>query len=152
MTLTPDKFSVTSAGLTTATTNYANNDTLGTIITVGSMAVGTGGFGYLRNLRVNDYADVLSAITIFVYRDTVTLAADNAAWAVSDADNDNMIDQLFIPMVDNGAGRQGSIRPNLMYDCAATSLFFALRADSISAAFFGAATDIRIRGWVDKIS
>jgi hypothetical protein len=155
MALSPLAFSVTSAGLTIASTNYSNGDTLGTLISVPNAVASAGGFGYLRNLRINDYADIVSSVTMFLFRDSVTLAADNAAWAVSDADSDQMIDQLMVPLVDNGANRQGAIRPQTMFDCVGTTLYIGLRADSIGAAFFTpttGATDLRIRGWIDRVT
>jgi hypothetical protein len=152
MAFTPVAFSVTSSGLTTATTAYSNGDTLGTIFTVSGAAASSGGFGHLRNIRINDYADIVASVTLFIYRSSPTLAADNAAWAVSDADNDNLVGQLFVTLADNGANRQGFVIPHMMYDCAATSLFIGIRADSISASFFGAATDIRLRGYLDTVT
>ena len=58
----------------------------------------------------------------------------------------------FVSLVDNGANRQGFVIPHMMYDCAATSLFIGIRADNISASFFGAASDIRLRGYLDTVT
>lgn len=71
-----------SAGLTTSTTAYTDGDTLGTILSF-TMASAT---GIIIAATLTDAANIIGAVDAFIYDRSVTLAADNAADAISDAD------------------------------------------------------------------
>src|SRR5437667_264578 len=83
----PVQVDVVSAGLTTATTAYTSGDQLGTEITVGTMAAANAGYGAIVAIELVDYSAILGAVDVFVFGDTTTPAADNAAAAWSDADS-----------------------------------------------------------------
>lgn len=135
-----------SASLTTASTNYSNGDTLGAGWTFTSMARESGGSGVIRGIALIDKSDILSAATLFFTSATITFGTDNAAPSISDSDAENLGPQIPLAADDLGGVRllamQGLYLP---YTCAATSLFVWARADTISASFFGAATDLRLR-------
>lgn len=125
---------VVSTGITsvpgTAAAAYAAGDTVGTIITVSAAAARvTGGTGMIRRIFINDHTDIGGLLTLFFFRSTVTLAADNAVWAVSDADMDACVDIVPVSLQDFGTSRQGIAIPLSYYDCAATSLFLGIRTE-----------------------
>lgn len=71
---------VTSAGLTNAT--YADGEQLGTLITA-TMASAT---GIILGAVLIDAANVIGPVDAFLYDRSISIAADNAADAISDAD------------------------------------------------------------------
>lgn len=77
--------SATSAGLTTASTAYVNGDQLGTELTFASI-VRTGKGATIQSATLIDKAKVIGAVDLFLFSQSVTPAADNAANAWSDAD------------------------------------------------------------------
>ena len=107
--------SVTSAGLTIATTAYTTNDTVGTLFTITGMARLTGGTGVITNVRLIDAADIIGAVDVVFFTTAVTLAADNAAFAISDADALNCIG--IVPLAgayDIGNNRVGQSGPTAL--------------------------------------
>ena len=77
----------------------------------------------------------------------LTMASDNAAWDVSDADNiASYLGSIFMPQGSDGASSRVSTRHGLWldYDCNATSLFVAMKT-LVGHTFFGAAGDLDIR-------
>lgn len=80
------RIAVTSAGLTIATTAYTAGDQVGTIFTFANAARITSGGGLITGVRLIDAGDVLGAVDVVFFDSTVTLAADNAAFSLSDAD------------------------------------------------------------------
>ncbi len=137
---------VNSANLTTATTAYTAGDTLGLASSVpatfASAARVSGGTGVIRGIYVLDKADITGTLTVFVFRSSVTLAADNAAWSVSDTDMEACVLRQQISMTDEGNQRVGFWSGYTPFDCNASDLFVAIRTDTAHT-FFGAASDIR---------
>ena len=80
------RIAVTSAGLTIATTAYTAGDQVGTIFTFANAARITSGGGIITGVRLIDAGDVLGAVDVVFFDSTATLAADNAAFSLSDAD------------------------------------------------------------------
>jgi hypothetical protein len=136
-----------SSALTTVTTAYTAGDQLGAIRTAASAARVSGGTGIIRQIKVHDEADITSLVTVFIYRSTVTLAGDNAAWSVSDADTRNLIWRGQIAMTDEGNQRVGFANPYCAFDCTAADLFIAVRTDTAHT-FFANATDLPITLWI----
>ncbi len=145
------RLSATSAGLTIATTAYTANDQLGTILSFTSAVASSGGSGVINGINVLDEGDVMAAFDIVFFRATVTLASDNAAYAVSDADMRLACGIVPMPApVDMGANRISTL-PGLgmPYDCSATTLFAALITRSANA-IFTAVTDLVVTLYVTK--
>lgn len=132
-------FATTS--LTIAATAYTAGDTLGTILTVANAARTSGGTGVIRGLRMLDKGDVTGMIDVLFFRSTVTLALDNAVFAISDADADAFIGMVTVNMVDIGNNRVGNVNCFMPYDCAATSLFVAMITRT-GHTFFAANADL----------
>lgn len=136
---------VASGGLTTVTTTYTVGDQAGTIFTIAGAARVTGGGGIIQSIVLLDKGDVGTDYRIYFYRASVTLAADNAAFAVSDTDMESLCGMVQMPsLIDVGANRIASLgNVGLGYDCAATSLFAAIETRT-SNAVYAAATDLHL--------
>lgn len=76
----------TSAGLTTAATAYTTGDQVGNIFTLANAGRTSGAGGRITSVTLVDAADLIGAYDVVFFDSTVTLAADNAAFAISDAD------------------------------------------------------------------
>lgn len=84
---------ITSAGLTTATTAYTAGDQVGTLFTITDAARASGGTGRIKAVMLHDEQDIIGPYDVVFFRSSVTLAADNAAFSLSDADA-NLVCQL----------------------------------------------------------
>lgn len=141
----PTRVQVASGGLTTATTSYTAGDQVGTQFTFAGMALASGGSGYVESIMLNDESAIIGTYTVWLFRSSVTAAADNAAFSLSDADSELLIgDPITLgptrSAVNNFVcGWYGSIP----YDCGATSLFALLQTNGAHT-FFGAATSLKL--------
>jgi hypothetical protein len=143
---------VASAGLTTATTAYIAGDQLGDILELASIVEASGGRGRITSIRLVDQAKITGSIELFVFRASVTLAADNAAFNVSDSDMvASFVGSIILPQGSDGADNRAATLSyvGLDFDCAATSLFVALKTLQ-GHTFFGAATDLNLRVSVER--
>lgn len=129
--------SVTSTGLTIAATAYTAGDQMGAIMEFASAARAAGGTGVITGAVLLDEGDVLGAVDLVLFRETVTLAANNDPFAVSDADMRKSVGLVSMPAaVDLGANRLSALAGvAVAYDCTATSLFVALITRSANAVF-----------------
>lgn len=117
---------VTSAGLTTASTNYASGDQGGTEITLTS-AVRTGKGLILQNAVMIDKAKVVSSVDLLVFQAATTPASDNAAASWSDADMLNLLAQIHFSDLYQGANNyvlQATNLPVVLKPTSGTSLYF----------------------------
>lgn len=141
----PKRTSVTSSGLTTATTAYVAGDQLGARFDFAGQALATGGGGYIESIFLNDETAIIGTVTAWIFRDTVTAASDNAAFSISDADAQKLVGPpvtlgpVYSATLSFNAGWYGSIP----YDCAATSLYVLLQTNG-GHTFFGAATSLKL--------
>ncbi len=136
------RVSVASSGLTTSVTAYTIGDTAGTQYTVAGAARVSGGTGTIEAIGLLDKGDVGVDYRVHIYRSSVTLASDNAAWAVSDSDQDAWITSVTMPsMADVGANRLTYALVGAPYDCAATSLFVGVETRTANAVYT-AGTDL----------
>lgn len=138
-----------SAGLTTATTNYTAGDVLGT----GWVFTSMGSSGTIRGITFIDKADVLSAVSgvvFYFFSGAVTFGTDNAAPALSDSDAEKFLfSQSNASPEDNGsAGLSSYETSGFPYVCDSTSLYVYARSVS-NHNFFAAATDIVLRLFYD---
>jgi hypothetical protein len=140
------RISVASAGLTTATTAYTAGDQVGTQFTFANAARASGGFGYIVGVTLVDAADIIGAYDLVLTRSSITLAADNAAYAISDAHALEIVALIQL----NGAYDLGNNRIaqatniRIPFDCSGgTSLFGGLITRSAHT-FFAAVTDLQL--------
>lgn len=81
------RIAVGITGVTTATTAYTAGDQVGVLATVAGAARVSGGGGTIVGVTLIDQSDIIGAYDVVFFDSTVTLAADNAAFAISDADS-----------------------------------------------------------------
>jgi hypothetical protein len=138
----------TAAGLTTTTPNYSLGDVLGSILTFTGFARASGGTGTITGAVLVDAGKVITSVDLYLYEQSVTLAANNAAGpGVSDADALHTLSILQLPYAqtdtNNFVAPLHSI--NVPYVCTgSTSLYVAMitRADF---GVFTSATDLSLR-------
>jgi len=109
---------------------YASGDQFGTLISITNAARVTGGTGWINGITYHDNDDTMGAVDIYFFNDTVTLAADNAVFAVSDADARKLLYIANITFVqDIGANRYGQLTGiSVPYFCTGTTLYAAIVA------------------------
>lgn len=146
------RVSVESAGLTTATTAYAAGDQVGNQFTISNAARSTGGSGYITGITLIDKGDVTGPIDVFIFDSSVSLASDNAAFAISDTDALKLV--AYIPLsgsfdITNNRIAQ-AVNLSIPYVCSGgTSLYAGLRTVSAHT-FFGAATDLQLIVYMER--
>jgi hypothetical protein len=140
-----DKITVTSAGLTTATTAYTDGDQLGTIMTFLIPGNLTG--AVILGAQLTDKANIIGAVDLFLYDRSISLAADNAADSISDADSLFTTGLIEFPYPRakglNRLAHIDSISVPVSANVGATGFFGHLVTRS-SHTFFGAATDLQV--------
>jgi len=148
----PLRIAVASSGLTTATTAYTAGDQVGARFTLANAARVSGGYGIITGVTLISAADIIGSYDVVFTRGSITLAADNAAYAISDAHALEVVALVqLMGGFDIGNNRLAQAH-NLAipYDCnGGTSLFAGLitRADHT---FFGAATDLQLVVHVER--
>lgn len=141
---------VTSGGLTTSTTAYVNGDQVGTQFTFVNAARTSGEGGMIVGAAVIDAADIVGSLDLFLFDSTVTLAADNAAFTLSDADALKVVGIVPLAAFDIGANRLIQMfNLAIPYICTGTSLFGAVVTRSAHT-FFAAATDLQVNLYVER--
>lgn len=137
---------VAIAGLTTASTTYAVGDQAGTMLSFTSAATANGGTGTILSAVLIDKGDVGTDYRLHFFRSNVTLAADNAAFAISDTDMQDWCGEVVMPSLrDLGANRAASLgNIGLGYDTGAgTTLYVAIETRTANAVY-AAATDLNL--------
>lgn len=131
-----------STGLTTATTAYTDGDTLGAIISFALTAP-----GYIIGATLVDKANIIGAVDAFIFDRSVTLAADNAADAISDADALFKLGLISFPQPTAQANNRTAHIDSLAIPVvanASNTIYVALVTRSAHT-FFGAAGDLQLR-------
>ena len=132
-----------SSSLTTATTAYTDGDQLGAIISLTMASAG----GIIIAATLVDKANIVGAVDCFIYDRSVTLASDNAADAISDADALFKLGCISFPQpttqTNNRTAHLDSIA--LPYKANATTVICAQLVTRSAHTFFGAATDLQLR-------
>lgn len=138
--------SVQSAGLTTASTAYVAGDQVGTIFTVANAARALGGSGTITGVKLIDANDIIGAYDVVFFDASVSLAADNAAFAISDADALHLVG--IVPLAgafDLGANRLGqAFNVAVPYTCSGSSSLFAALICRVGHTFFAATTNLQL--------
>lgn len=148
------RIAVTSGGLTTSATAYTAGDQVGTQFTIAGAARASGGSGTIVGVCLISAADTIGAFDVVFTDSSITLAADNAAYAISDADSLKVVGLAQLA----GAFDIGNNRIAQMFNLAipyvcsgGTSLYAGLIAKSaIAATPFAAATDIQLNVYVER--
>lgn len=121
--------SVGVTGVTTATTAYTAGDQVGSQITLTNASRVSGGSGVIVGVTLIDQSDIIGAYDVVFFSASATLASDNAAFSISDADCLNIIGLVQL----NGSFDIGNNRVAQAYNIAVpyvcsggTSLYAAL--------------------------
>jgi hypothetical protein len=145
--------STATGQITIATTAYTAGDQLGPLFTLANAARVTGGGGVITGVRLLDAGDVIGSCDVVFFDSTVSsLAGDNAAFAISDADALKVVGLVQLA----GAYDLGNNRIAQAFNLAVpytlsggTSLFAVLITRTANA-IFAAATDIQLVVTVDR--
>lgn len=146
------RIAVTSAGLTIATTAYVTGDQVGTQFTFANAARKSGGTGMIVGVTlINAHltltgAEVIGAYDVVISRASLTLAGDNVAWAVNDADACNVI--ALVPLAgafDIGNNRIAqAFNLAIPYDCSGGTSLYASLISRSGHTFFTQVGDLQL--------
>ena len=139
------RIAVNSGSLTTSVTAYTAGDQVGSQFTFAGAVRASGATGTLVGAVLLDKNDIIGAYDLVLTRSTITLASDNAAYAISDTDAEAVLGIIqFAGAFDIGNNRvavaQGLAIP---IDSATTDIFGGLICRT-GHTFFTAATDLRV--------
>lgn len=146
------QITVTSSGLTIATTAYTAGDQVGAQLTFANAARFSGGGGIITGVTLISAADIIGAYDLILTNSSITLAADNAAYAISDADALKVVGIAQLA----GAYDIGNNRVAQLYNCmipytcsGGTSLYGGL-VTRLGHTFFAAVTDLQVTLTVER--
>ena len=144
------RISVASGGLTIATTAYTAGDQVGTQFTFANAARVSGGSGTIVGVQLISAADIIGAYDIIFTDSSITLASDNAAYAISDADALKIVALVQLAgAFDIGNNRIAqTFNLAVPFVCSGTSLFGGLITRSAHT-FFAAVTDLQVIVYVE---
>lgn len=146
------RISVASGGLTIATTAYVAGDQVGTQFTFANAARVTGGGGTIVGVTLISAADIIGAYDVVLFNSTVTLAADNAAFAISDANALGIVGLVQLAgAYDIGNNRLGqAYNLAIPYVCNGGTSLFAALITRVGHTFFAAVTDLQLIVYVER--
>jgi hypothetical protein len=108
-------------------TAYVSGDTFGALVTLTSAARISGGTGMITGVAIQSGSDVIGAFDVVFFESSVTLAADSAAFSISDADGLHVIG--IVPLIgsyDLGTNRLSqAFNLAMPYVCTGTTSLFA---------------------------
>lgn len=141
------RVSVQSGGLTTATTAYTAGDQVGSVFTFTGMARANGGSGTITGVLMISAADITGGYDLLLFRSSITLAGDNAAFAISDTDALEIIGLIQMSgawdIGNNRIAQQFNLAVPYVCGGSTTSIYGSLITRA-GHTFFGAATDIQL--------
>jgi len=147
------KISVQSAGLTTATTAYTAGDQVGNQITLAGAARANGGGGMIVGVSLISAADIIGPFDVAIFDSSVSLAADNAAFLISDADSLKLVALIQLAGAFDIGGNRIAQAQNLavpyVCDSGGSSLFAALITRATHT-WFGAVGDLQLHVYVER--
>lgn len=147
------RIAVTSAGLTTTTPSYTSGDQMGTLFTIANAARISGGGGMITGVTLIDAAAKIGAVDVVFFDSSVTLAADNAAFALSTGTDYNKtvgIAQLagaYSFTAQRVAQAQNIAIP---YVCSSGTSLYAALIPRATTAVFGAATNLQLVVYLER--
>lgn len=146
------RIAVGVTGVTTATTAYIAGDQVGTLISLSNAARVTGGGGVIVGVTLIDQSDIIGAYDVVFFDQTVTLAADNAAFAISDADSLDIVGLVQLAgSFDIGANRVAqAYNIAIPYVCNASTTLYAALICRIGHTFFTAGALPQLNVYVER--
>lgn len=146
------RIAVTSGGLTTATTAYTAGDQVGTQFTIANAARASGGTGRIVSVVLMDETDIIGPYDVVFTRSSITLASDNAAYAISDTDAAAIVGVAQLAgTYDIGNNRIAQyLGPPIPYDCSGGTSLYAGLICRVGHTFFGATTSLKLTVFVER--
>lgn len=143
---------ITSGSLTTATTAYTAGDQVGSIFTITSAARATGGTGRILAVTLHDETDIIGPYDVVFFRSSVTLASDNAAFAISDSDANLACGIVQLAGAYDIGNNRIAQAQNLYipYACTGGTSLFAALICRAGHTFFGATTSLKLDVWLER--
>jgi len=140
------RVSVASGGLTTSTTAYTAGDQVGTQFTMPGCARASGGTGTIVSVVLVSAADITGPYDVVIFRESVTLASDNAPFAISDADALKIVALVQLAgSFDIGNNRIAqAYNLAIPYDCNGGTSLYAGLITRVGHTFFAAVTDLQL--------
>lgn len=146
------RIAVDSGGLTTITTSYTAGDQVGNQFTLANAARVSGGTGTIVGVTLTDANDIIGAYDVVITRASVTLAADNAAYSISDADAKNVVGVIQLSgawdLTNNRIAQAFNIA--IPYDCSGGTSLYAGLITRYGHGVFAAVTDLQLVVWVER--
>lgn len=141
------RVAVQSGGLTTSVTAYTAGDQMGTMFSLTGMARANGGSGSISTMVLTSAADIIGGVDVLLFRSNITLAADNAAFAISDTDAREFAGLVHLSgaydIGNNRVAQAHSLGVDYVCGGSTTTLYAALITRA-GHTFFGAATDLEL--------
>ena len=145
------RVAVTSAGLTIATTAYTAGDQVGTQFTFANAARVSGGSGTIVGIQLISKADIIGAYDIVLTDQSVTLAADNAAYSISNGDSLFIVAlvQLAGAFDLGGARIAQAFNLAIPFVCSGSASLFGGLITRSGHTFFAAVNDMQVNLFVE---
>lgn len=146
------RVSVQSAGLTTGTTAYTAGDQVGNQFTIAGAARASGGGGTIVGVQLVSAADIIGAFDVVFFDSSVTLASDNSAFAISDADALKIVGLVQLAgAYDIGNNRIAqAFNLAVPYVCSGGTSLYAGLITRAGHTFFGTTGDIQLIVYVER--
>ena len=146
------RIAVDSGGLTIATTAYTAGDQVGSQFTLTNAARASGGTGTIVGVTLTSAADIIGGYDVVFTRSSITLAADNAAYAISDTDAKAVVGIAQLAGVYDIGNNRIAQAFNLAvpYDCSGGTSLYASLITRVGHTFFAAVTDLQLAVWVER--
>lgn len=146
------RISVQSSGLTTASTAYTAGDQVGAQFTFANAARASGGSGMIVGCTLISAAVNIGAYDLVLTDSSITLAADNAVWAVSDADALKTVGAIQMGGTFQSTNNRFSQSYSMAmpYVCSGGTSLFGSLITRLGHTFFAAATDLQVILYVER--
>lgn len=146
------RIAVNSAGLTTSTTAYTAGDQVGTQFTLADAARISGGGGVIVGCTLVSAADIIGAFDVAVFDSSITLASDNAAYAISDSDAKKFVGMIQLAGAYDIGNNRVCQQFNLAipYVCSGGTSLYAGLITRAGHTFFGATSDLQLTLYVER--
>lgn len=150
------EFVLDSSGLTTSVTAYTSGDVLGVQMTLGMNIRGSGPVaGVIEAVTITDDSAVIGAVDLFLFNATTTPAADNAAYAPSDAEMRTCVGVVSVSVLpSSGANNRIVTLSNAEQGVqfyAATGILYVVAVTRTGNSFFGGAAALQYRLLIGQV-
>jgi hypothetical protein len=146
------RIAVGVTGVTTSVTAYGAGDQVGTQISLANAARASGGTGVIVGVELVDQSDIIGAYDVVFTRASITPAADNAAFSISDA---NALEVVGIAQLagsfDIGNNRIAqAYNLSIPYDCSGGTTLYANLITRVGHTFFTAGALPQLNVFVER--